>query len=116
MGKPVILPPNIPEDIQLMINQSFETYKINEFVSNLIPLYRELPDIRPEYCRTVQYSENLPVTSVILIFHNEPFSLIMRSIFAVFKRTPPELLGEIVLVDDRSTRSELIEVISLVTH
>lgn len=108
MGEPVILPPNIPEDIQLMINQSFETYKINEFVSNLIPLYRELPDIRPDYCRTVQYSENLPVTSVILIFHNEPFSLIMRSIFAVFKRTPPELLGEIVLVDDRSTRSKSI--------
>lgn len=40
-------------------------------VSNLIPLYRELPDIRPDYCRTVEYSKNLPVTSVIMIFHNE---------------------------------------------
>lgn len=67
-------------------------------------MYRELPDIRPEYCRTVKYSENLPVTSVIMIFHNEPFTLIMRSVFAILKRTPAHLLGEILLVDDFSDR------------
>lgn len=105
MGKPVSLPLVVPSDIQAMINDSYETYKINEFVSNLIPLYRELPDIRPDHCRSIKYSKNLPVTSVIMVFHNEPFSMMMRSVFAVLKRTPPELLGEIVLVDDCSTRS-----------
>lgn len=106
MGKPVVLPSNLPGDIQEKINKSWEIYSINEFVSNLIPLYRELPDIRPDYCKTVKYSSNLPVTSVILIFHNEPFTMIMRSVFAIFKRTPPELLGEIVLVDDCSDRGD----------
>lgn len=104
MGKPVKLPQFVPSDIQQKINQSWEIYAINEFVSNLIPLYRDLPDVRPEYCKKLQYSDNLPVTSVVMVFHNEPFSMIMRSVFAVFKRTPPDLLGEIVLVDDRSDR------------
>lgn len=71
MGQPVILPSNLPFDIQEKINKSWEIYSINEFVSNLIPLYRELPDIRPDYCRSVQYSTNLPVTSVIMVFINE---------------------------------------------
>ncbi|CRL08211.1 CLUMA_CG020989, isoform A [Clunio marinus] len=107
MGKPVILPPVIPLDIQEKINKSYEIFAINEFVSSLIPLDRELPDIRPKYCHQVNYSNNLPVTSVIMVFHNEPFSQIMRSVFAVFKRTPKNLLGEILLVDDCSTRDYL---------
>lgn len=71
LGKPVVLPSNLSLEIQEKIKLSWENYAINEFVSNLIPLYRELPDIRPEYCRSVEYSRNLPVTSVIMIFHNE---------------------------------------------
>lgn len=107
MGQPVVLPSEIPFDIQEKINKSWEIYKINVFVSQLVPLYRELPDIRPDYCRSVKYSDNLPVTSVIMVFHNEPFTMIMRSVFAVFKRTPEHLLGEVVLVDDCSTYDEL---------
>lgn len=104
MGAPVILPSDLPIDIQEIVNKSWEIYAINEFVSNLIPLYRELPDIRPDYCRTVRYSVELPVTSVIMVFHNEPFTMIMRSVFAVLKRTPANLLGEILLVDDCSDK------------
>jgi polypeptide N-acetylgalactosaminyltransferase len=94
-------------EYQIQINKSWEIYSINEFVSKLIPLYRELPDTRPEYCQTVQYSDNLPVTSVIMIFHNEPFTMIMRSVFAILQRTPAHLLGEILLVDDFSDHEEL---------
>ena len=104
MGGPVHLPHNLSTEIKEKIQKSREIYSFNEYVSRLIPLYRELPDIRPDYCRQLTYSENLPVTSVIMVFHNEPFTLIMRSVFAVFKRTPEELLGEIVLVDDCSDR------------
>lgn len=107
MGKPVILPSNLPLDFQEKINKSWEIYSFNEFVSSLMPLYRELPDIRPEHCHQQQYSKELPVTSVIMVFHNEPFTLIMRSVFAIFKRTPAKLLGEIVLVDDCSDREQL---------
>lgn len=104
MGAPVILPSNLPYDIQEKIEKSWEVYAINEFVSNLIPLYRELPDIRPDYCRTVKYSSDLPDTSVIMVFHNEPFTMILRSVFAVLMRTPAELLKEILLVDDCSDK------------
>jgi hypothetical protein len=107
MGEAVILPSNLPLEYQLEVNKSWEIFSINEFVSRLIPLYRDLPDTRPEFCRTVKYSENLPVTSVIMIFHNEPFTMIMRSVFAVLKRSPPHLLGEVLLVDDFSDHQEL---------
>ncbi|KAL7011876.1 hypothetical protein ACKWTF_014503 [Chironomus riparius] len=107
MGQPVNLPANLPADIAQKINKSWEIYSINEFVSTLIPLDRDLPDIRPEYCRTVSYVDDLPMTSVIMVFHNEPLSMILRSVFAVFKRTSARLLKEIVLVDDCSTHGEL---------
>lgn len=110
MGKPVVLPSNLSWEIQEKINKSWEIYSFNEFVSNLVPLYRELPDIRPDHCRQLKYSDNLPVSSVIMVFHNEPFTLMMRSVFAIFKRTPEHLLGEVVLVDDCSDRGELFEV------
>lgn len=102
MGKPVILPLNLPFDVQEKINESFKIYRFNEFVSSLIPLYRELPDGRSDHCKNMIYSDNLPVTSVIMVFFNEPLSMVMRSIFAILNRTPPKLLKEILLVDDCS--------------
>ena len=102
MGKPVILPANLPEDIQKRVNQSWDRYQINEFIASIIPLDRELPDIRTDYCKNAVYSKNLPVTSVIMVFHNEPWSMILRSMHSVINRSPPHLLGEIVFVDDCS--------------
>lgn len=108
MGKPVIIQPELlTVDLQKMVNKSRETYSFNEFVSSLIPFYRELPDIRPDCCKSIEYSENLPVTSVIMVFHNEPESLLLRTVLGVLNRTPPELLGEIVLVDDCSDKGKL---------
>lgn len=107
MGKPVILPSNLPFDVQEKINKSFKIYRFNEFVSSLIPLYRELPDGRSDHCKNMIYSDNLPVTSVIMVFFNEPISMVMRSIFAIFNRTPPKLLKEILLVDDCSEYGEI---------
>lgn len=77
-GAPVLLPENLDPDIGRMLNKSREKYQINEFVSNLIPLDREIPDIRNEYCRNMKYSDNLPMASVIMVFHNEALSMILR--------------------------------------
>lgn len=102
MGQPVVLPENLPDDIQSEVDASLENFKFNEFVSRLIPLDRELPDFRQDSCKTKKYSSNLPKVSVVLVFHNEPFSMLMRTIYSILKRSPPELIREIVLIDDCS--------------
>lgn len=107
LGAPVVLPKFIPHEIRENLNKSWGIYKINEFVSRLIPLDRELPDYRPEFCKTLKYEESLPKVSVILVFLNEPLSVILRTVFSILKRTSEDLLEEILLVDDASTYGKL---------
>lgn len=59
-------------------------------------------------CSDVKYLKNLPMTSIVIIYHNEYPSTLKRTIHSVVNRTPPELLKEIILVNDASTRKELI--------
>jgi polypeptide N-acetylgalactosaminyltransferase len=55
------------------------------------------------------YREDLPKVSIIIPFHDEHFSALLRSVYSIVKRTPPELLGEIILVDDASKKDFLGE-------
>ena len=55
-------------------------------------------------CKYWHYPEKLPTTSVIIVFHNEGWSTLLRTVHSVMNRTPPELLHEIVMVDDFSTK------------
>ena len=56
-------------------------------------------------CKQLRYAAKLPSASVIIIFHNEAWSSLLRTVHSVVNRSPPEHLHEVVLLDDFSDRS-----------
>ncbi|CAN8173985.1 unnamed protein product, partial [Coccothraustes coccothraustes] len=103
MGRAVLIPKEEQEKMK-------ELFKINQFnllASDRIALNRSLPDVRLDGCKSKVYPEELPNTSVVIVFHNEAWSTLLRTIHSVLERSPPRLLAEILLVDDASEREFL---------
>jgi polypeptide N-acetylgalactosaminyltransferase len=70
-----------------------------------VSLDRSLPDLRPDECRAIEYNlTTLPKASVVIIFTDEAWTPLIRTIHSVINRTPPQLLHEVLLVDDYSQR------------
>lgn len=55
-------------------------------------------------CRSCRYVRNLLKATVVVIFHDEGWSTLMRTVHSVLNRSPPSMLKEIVLVDDFSNK------------
>ncbi|KAG7464829.1 hypothetical protein MATL_G00169760 [Megalops atlanticus] len=89
------------------VDQAYRENGFNIYVSNRISLNRSLPDIRHANCRRKLYAERLPNTSVIIPFHNEGWSTLLRTVHSVLNRSPPELISEVLLVDDFSDKEHL---------
>ncbi|XP_008278466.1 polypeptide N-acetylgalactosaminyltransferase 18-like [Stegastes partitus] len=87
--------------------RKFRYYGYNGYLSDRISLTRPIPDLRPDGCRNMSYSSDLPQLSVVFIFVNEALSVLLRSVHTAIQRTPAHLLKEIILVDDHSSSLEL---------
>ncbi|KAI4803405.1 hypothetical protein KUCAC02_006954 [Chaenocephalus aceratus] len=87
----------------------FQSYGYNAFLSDRLPLNREIPDTRPARCADKEYPKDLPSMSVILIYLDEALSIIKRAIRSIIDKTPAHLLKEIILVDDYSSNEDLME-------
>lgn len=109
-GAPVVLPPNLSPDIQSRIKEGYDTHGYNSFVSSMVSLNRKIPDVRSDMCRNLTYApvSEIPKCSVIISFHNEEWTLLIRLIHSVLNNSPAELLEEILLVDDASDRGESV--------
>ncbi|XP_074192598.1 polypeptide N-acetylgalactosaminyltransferase 13 isoform X1 [Rhinolophus sinicus] len=103
MGKAVL----IPKDDQEKMKELFKINQFNLMASDLIALNRSLPDVRLEGCKTKVYPDDLPNTSVVIVFHNEAWSTLLRTVYSVINRSPHYLLSEVILVDDASERDFL---------
>lgn len=81
---------------------------LNEELSEHLSYNRTLQDARNPMCRTQHVNlDELPTTSIIVIFYNEPYSVLVRTVHSVLNTVDPRLLKEIILVDDSSNKNEL---------
>ena len=86
------------EDLQEPVRR----FSLNIIESSKLAPDRALPDNRAEQCEEVDYSSQLGQSSVIITFRTEPRSTLLRTVVSVLNRTPPQVLREIILVDDNN--------------
>lgn len=84
-------------------------YGVNMVASDHIPMDRVVPDIRHPECEYWHYPEKLPTASVVIVFHNEGLTTLMRTAHSVLLRSPRKVLKEVILLDDYSDKANLKE-------
>ena len=100
---------NLTKEQQQLVSVGWENNAFNQYVSDIISLNRSLPDVRDPACKPLKYPapSELPPTSVIICFHNEAWSVLLRTVHSVLNRSPQHLVKEIILVDDYSNKAHL---------
>lgn len=97
---------HIPPEDEAKQQELFKLNQFNLMASDMISLNRSLKDIRLEGCKTKKHNKYLPDTSIVIVFHNEAWSTLLRTVWSVINRSPRTLLKEIILVDDKSEQGE----------
>ena len=68
------------------VEDAIDAYGMNMVVSEEISLDRALPDTRMKECKDWHYPTELPKASVVIVFHNEGRSVLLRTIHSVINR------------------------------
>uniref|UniRef100_A0A1Q3G2H7 Polypeptide N-acetylgalactosaminyltransferase n=1 Tax=Culex tarsalis TaxID=7177 RepID=A0A1Q3G2H7_CULTA len=103
MGKPVILPKDMSPEMKKAVDDGWAKNAFNQYAADMISIRRSLPDPRDPWCKEPnRYMTDLPATSVIICFHNEAWSVLLRTVHSVLDRSPEHLVKEVILVDDFS--------------
>lgn len=107
-GKAVVIDRNkLSLDERKIYDDGFTKNAFNQYISDMISIHRSLPSYIDEECKNEKYTSDLPNTSVIICFHNEAWSVLLRTVHSVLERTPENLLAELILVDDFSDMAHL---------
>uniref|UniRef100_A0A3P9IY90 Polypeptide N-acetylgalactosaminyltransferase n=1 Tax=Oryzias latipes TaxID=8090 RepID=A0A3P9IY90_ORYLA len=104
-AKPLILGSEYKESVQASIKE----FGFNMVASDMISMDRTISDLRNDECKYWHYDDRLLTSSVVIVFHNEGWSTLMRTVHSVIKRTPRQYLAEIVMIDDFSNKVHLKE-------
>ncbi|EPY75898.1 polypeptide N-acetylgalactosaminyltransferase 5 [Camelus ferus] len=103
-GRPVVVPHGKEKEVE----RRWKEGNFNVYLSDLIPVDRAIEDTRPAGCAEQLVHNNLPTTSVIMCFVDEVWSTLLRSVHSVLNRSPPHLIKEVLLVDDFSTKGDVL--------
>jgi len=113
--KPIPLPEILTKDLgsdawMKAMAESHRGFCFSSAFSASLPLDYERDDVRSPACVAKHETyphDGLPPASVIIVFHNEEFYALLRSVHSVLNRTPPKLLKEVILVDDASAKDDV---------
>ncbi|NXX26136.1 GLT15 acetylgalactosaminyltransferase, partial [Nicator chloris] len=89
-----------------------ETHGFNEVLSERIALRRDLPEVRHPLCLQQKYDSSLPTASIIICFHDEAWSTLLRTVHSIMDTAPKAFLKDIILVDDLSQQGPLKSALS----
>ncbi|XP_053214639.1 polypeptide N-acetylgalactosaminyltransferase 13-like [Panonychus citri] len=102
-GSPVYISQHEQQKVKIL----YHINKFNIVASDRISVDRSLPDPRKQSCKERIYDRPLGKSSIIIVFHNEAWSTLVRTVHSVIKTSPKSILEEIIMVDDASTRTFL---------
>jgi len=98
----------IPDDKKEEVKKRFKENQFNIVASDMVALNRSVPDQRSTACRNREYRVDLPTTSIIIVYHNEGNSTLLRGLMSIIRKSPNQYLKEIILVDDASEGREYL--------
>ncbi|RXM97484.1 Vam6/Vps39-like protein, partial [Acipenser ruthenus] len=84
----------------------YREHAFNQQESDRLSSERSIRDTRHYRCAALTFDPDLPATSIIITFHNEARSTLLRTVKSVLLRSPPSLIQEVILVDDFSSDPE----------